>query len=218
MRPDRKRQAGLTIIELVIFMVITGVASAGLLLAMNMGAKYTADPLRRKQAMLIAEAYMEEVRQAAFTLCYPDDANATTATTGAGCASPPGVKVQARAGLVRPYGNVADYVTALGVEQRSFQKAGGNDVDVNGRALGRDSGDAVMGNSSLGAITTTVALNVLPAGDPNAMLGPAGNQISSSADDLRVLRITIKTTYGSGPNDFIQLDGYRTRYAPQFVP
>lgn len=218
MRPDRKRQAGLTIIELVIFMVITGVASAGLMLALNMGAKNSADPLRRKQAMLIAEAYMEEVRQAAFTLCYPDDVNATTATNGAGCATPPGVKVQARAGIARPYGNVADYASALGVAQRSFQKAGGDDVDVNGRALGRDDVNATMGNSSLSAITTTVELNVLPAGDANAMLGPAGKQIFSSADDLRVLRITIKTTYGAGPNDFIQLDGYRTRYAPQFVP
>lgn len=218
MRPDRKRQAGLTIIELVVFMVITGVASAGLMLALNMGAKNTADPLRRKQAMLIAEAYMEEVRQAAFTLCYPDDVNATTATNGAGCVSPPGVKVQARAGIARPYGNVADYASALGTAQRSFQNAGGQDVDVNGRALGRDDANAIMGNSSLGAITTTVALNVLPAGDTNAMLGPVGKQIASSATDLKVLRITITTTYGSGPNDFIQLDGYRTRYAPRFVP
>ena len=218
MRPDRKRQTGLTIIELVIFIVITGVASAGLMLALNMGAKNTADPLRRKQAMLIAEAYMEEVRQAAFTICYPDDANATVANTGAECASPPGVKVQARAGIVRPYGNVADYASALGTAQRSFQNAGGQDVDVNGRALGRDNLNATMGNSSLGAITTTVALNVLPTGDTNAMLGPVGSQIASSAIVLRVLRITVTTTYGSGPNDFIQLDGYRTRYAPRFVP
>lgn len=91
-------------------------------------------------------------------------------------------------------------------------------MDVNGRALGHDDTNATMGNSSLGAITTTLTLNVLPSNDPNAMLGPAGRQISSSDIDLNVLRITIRTTYGSGPNDFIQLDGYRTRYAPRFVP
>jgi MSHA pilin protein MshD len=218
MRLDRTRQTGLTIIELVIFMVVIGVASAGLMLVLNMGAKNTADPLRRKQAMLIAEGYMEEVRQAAFTLCYPEDANATTANAVGQCASPPGVQVQARSGIVRPYGNVADYATALGTPQRSFQKAGGDDVDVNGRALGRDDLDATMGNSSLGAITTTLTLNVLPAGDTNAMLGPAGKQIASSANDLNVLRITVTTRYGSGDNDVIQLDGYRTRYAPRFVP
>lgn len=213
---NRKHQSGLTLIELIIFMVITGVASAGIMLVLNMGATNSVDPLRRKQAMLIAEAYMEEVRQTGFTACYPEDANLTTAKVASDCATAAGkVAVQARAGIVRPYENVADYATALGQAQRSFKPGSGtDDVDVNGRALGRDQSLATMGNSSLGAIVTTVELNVLSGA--SSALGPAGQQISSDANNLNVMRITVRTVYGTGPNDSIQLDGYRTRYAPGF--
>ncbi|HWW70337.1 MAG TPA: type II secretion system protein [Duganella sp.] len=217
MSQNSKREAGLTIIELVIFMVITGVAAAGIMLVLNMGAKNSVDPLRRKQAMLIAEAYMEEVRLAGFTLCYPEDDNAATATLTTQCALP-AVAVQARPGIVRPYSNVADYASKLGEAQRSFQPAGGiADVDVSGRALGLDGADKTMGNSSLAPIVTTVALNVLSSADPADLLGPPGQQISSTAGALNVLQITITTRYGSAPQDEVRLDGYRTRYAPRSV-
>ena len=42
-----KRQRGLTIIELVLFMVIMGVAAAGIIGVLNIGTKSSADPLRR---------------------------------------------------------------------------------------------------------------------------------------------------------------------------
>ncbi|MEV4781006.1 type II secretion system protein [Burkholderia sp. LMU1-1-1.1] len=208
-----KRQRGLTIIELVMFMVIMGVAAAGIIGVLNLSTKSSADPLRRKQAMLIAEAYMEEVQSAGLTFCAPTDANYGAAT----CATPGGVAAfgQRPAGAPRPYASVADYATAPGVEERTFAGADGVDRDVNGRALGRDQNLNTMGNSSLGPITTTVELNVLgPAGSPNGngALGPNGRNIVSAANNLQVLKITIRTTYG--PGEIIQLDGYRTRYAP----
>ncbi|USX12067.1 type II secretion system GspH family protein [Oxalobacteraceae bacterium OTU3CAMAD1] len=210
-----KRQRGLTIIELVLFMVIMGVAAAGIIGVLNIGTKSSADPLRRKQAMLIAEAYMEEVQSAGLTFCAPTDANYGAATTQDGCATPGGVAAfgQRPNGARRPYASVADYVTQPGTPQPSFADANGVDRDVNGSALGLD----VMGNNSLGPITTTVEVNVLgPAGSPNGngALGPNGRNIVSAANNLQVLRITIVTTYGPGLT--IQLDGYRTRYAPTY--
>ncbi|SEN91470.1 MSHA pilin protein MshD [Duganella sp. CF517] len=209
-----KHQRGLTLIELVLFMVIMGVAAAGIIGVLNIGAKASADPLRRKQAMLIAEAFMEEVQLARFTFCVPGDANESTATDQNGCSTPANaVAVRPRpAGMARPYENVADYATALNAEEHTFA-VNGVDTDVNLRALGRDAALNQMGNSSLGPITTTVTLNLVPAGAPlGPTAGPANLRIDS-ATSLEVLQITIITRYG-GPNDVIRLDGFRTRYAP----
>ncbi|HWW69813.1 MAG TPA: type II secretion system protein [Duganella sp.] len=205
-----RRQRGLTIIELVMFMVIMGIAAAGIIGVLNLGTKSSADPLRRKQAMLIAEAYMEEVQLAPFTFCSSDDDPlVATAVTQSDCKIQAGVGTRA-AGAARPYTNVAEYATQLNTPQPTFA-VNGVDRDVNGRALGQDENLNTMGNSSLGAITTTVTLNLLA---PAGALGPNGRQIVSTAINLQALRITIVTRYGNGPNDFIQLDGYRTRYAP----
>lgn len=202
---SRRRQRGLTMIELVMFMVIVGVAAAGIIGVLNIAGQKSADPARRKQAMMIAEALMEEVQLARFTYCDPADPNAATAAKpGDACATP--VTVGVKNGMVRPYANVADYASVLGTDQPSFA-VDGVDRDVNGRALGQFG----VADSALSGIKSTVALNVLDAA--NSL-----NGLTSTAADLRVLRITIKTVYGSGPNDRIELDGYRTRYAPTYVP
>ena len=73
------RQRGLSLIELVMFMVIMGVAAVTVLQLLNISTKASADPVRRKQALLLAEAFMEEVQQARFTFCDPSDLNAATA-------------------------------------------------------------------------------------------------------------------------------------------
>ena len=212
-----KRQRGLTLIELVIFMVIVGAAAAGIMGALNFGAKNSADPLRRKQALMIAEAFMEEVQMARFTYCDPSDPNAVTATNQAACTSP--VIISSKSGLTRPYGNVAYYVAAAGAPQRSFA-VNGVDTDINGRPLGQDASLKTIGNVSLAGMTTNVMLSYLS--DCSTALGPGSGTgscptaITSSASALNVLRITVTTTYG--PNQTVQLDGYRTRYAPNYLP
>jgi MSHA pilin protein MshD len=217
-----KRQSGLTMIELVIFMVIVGVAAAGIIGVLNIGGSHSADPLRRKQALMIAEALMEEVLLARFTYCDPTAANADTAANQAACGAQQ-LAIGIPAGG-RPYGNVANYATAAGVASRTFTVNGsgvGPDLDINGRALGTNAGNATIGNAALAGITTTVTLNYLVANaDPNldTSLGPAGSKITSLNTDIRGLRITLITTYGTGANDFVQLDAYRTRYAPTYLP
>ncbi len=216
-----KRQRGLTIIELVLFMVIMGVAAAGIIGVLNIGAKSSADPLRRKQAMLIAEAYMEEVQLAGLKFCAPTDANYDTATTQDGCATTAGAASvgQRQANAVRPYVSVADYATLLNDPQHTFANPKGVDLDVSDRPLGQGATLTPTGNSSLSGITTTVTLNLLSGAN---RLGPAGVSpigtdgflIGSTPTNLEVLRITITTTYGTDRGDVVTLDGYRTRYAP----
>lgn len=213
-----RRQRGLTIIELVMFIVIMGVAAAGIIGVLNFGTKSSADPLRRKQAMLIAEAYMEEVQLAGLTFCAPSDPNYGTATTVTQCSTAAAVG-QRVAGTPRPFVSVADYATLLNTGQHTFANSDGVDVDVSGRLLGQDGGGATMGNSSLSGITTTVTLNVLSGTDRLGPGGPSpfgmdGFLIGSAPANLEVLHITISTTYGTGGNDVVTLDGYRTRYAP----
>jgi MSHA pilin protein MshD len=213
-----RQQAGLTMIELVLFMVIVGVAAAGIIGVLNIGGRHSADPVRRKQALMIAEAFMEEVLLARFTLCNPDAPNADTAAVVADCAGQQ--LVIGTPGGSRPYGNVANYASAVNTATRSFATSG-VDVDINGRALGTNPGNVTIGNASLAGITTTVTLNYLdPAQDTTVDrgLGPNTRAILSDANNLRGLRITITTTYGPGANDFVRLDAYRTRYAPNYLP
>jgi MSHA pilin protein MshD len=58
---NRTRARGFTLIELIIFIVIVGVALAGILSVMNTVVKSSADPMVRKQAMALADSILEEV-------------------------------------------------------------------------------------------------------------------------------------------------------------
>lgn len=107
-----RRQRGLTLIELIVFIVIVGVALAGVLTVLNLTTRSSADPLLRKQALAIAEAILEEAALQPFTWCDPDDANAATATGYGGCTTPEN-NLAAEAGEARatavPLDNVNDY-------------------------------------------------------------------------------------------------------------
>lgn len=110
-----RRQRGLTLIELIVFIVIVSVALVGVLTVLNVTAKSSADPMIRKQALAIAEAVLEEVMLQPFTWCDPDDTNATTATAYAGCSVATAAQntATAKAGETRggatPLDNVFDY-------------------------------------------------------------------------------------------------------------
>ncbi len=108
----KSSQRGLTLIELVVFIVIVGVALAGVLTVLNYTTRHSADPLLRKQALTIAEALLEEVMLQPFTWCDPDDAAAATATGYAGCATSEN-NLAAEVGEARasatPLDNVNDY-------------------------------------------------------------------------------------------------------------
>lgn len=105
---SRRAQAGVTLIELVLFIVIVGVAVAAILGVMSLTTSNSADPQLRKQALAIAEGMLEEIEGARFTYCAVDDPAAETATSVAGCATAEAPGIQGGT-TQRPYDNVNDY-------------------------------------------------------------------------------------------------------------
>ncbi|MDP3669829.1 MAG: type II secretion system protein [Telluria sp.] len=192
------RQQGLSLVELIAFIVIVSIAVLGVVQLFGLGSRFSADPLARKQALSIAESLLEEVELARFTYCDPDDTRAETATGAfvgaAGCALTL-EDVGSVAGEARPFDNVNDYVSQYNLAQESF-KAGGVLADANLAPVTLDAGRA-------GAYRATLTIV------PEALGGIASGPAPADAD---VLRIRVEVFYGS--TDSVVLEGYRVRYAP----
>ncbi len=103
-----RAQAGVTLIELVLFIVIVGVAVVGILGVMSLTTRNSVDPQLRKQALAIAEGMLDEIEGARFTFCAVNDPAAETATGEAACATKEAFGIQGGA-TQRPYDNVNDY-------------------------------------------------------------------------------------------------------------
>jgi MSHA pilin protein MshD len=203
---ERGRARGVTLLELIVFIVVVSVAVVGVLTALNVSNSASTDPMIQKQALAIAEALLEEVQLQPFTYCDPDDANAATALNAAGCTGgangandesklPLGPEAgETRTDAVTPYDNVSDYnVFCMGptcTPDAAHPTPPASVTDINGSAI-----------NGLGAYTASVAvaqqaLDVIPA-----------------AASL-LITVTVK-----GPSNItVTLDGYRVRYAPNTLP
>ena len=109
---NRTRQCGVSLIELIMFIVIVSTALAGIVSVMNVTTRNSADPLVHKQALAIAESLLEEVELMPFTFCDPDDPAAGAATGVGDCAVPEGLGVEndvSRYDAALPFDNVSDY-------------------------------------------------------------------------------------------------------------
>lgn len=191
-----RRQAGLSMVELIIFIVIISVAVAGVLSVLTYTTGRSADPLQRKQAILLAEALLEEVSLARMTFCHPDDPKAETALNAGQCTTAETVG----GGGTRPYANINDYVSAFGTPA-SFTAG-----DTTGKVT-----DALGNTLAGGQYRAFVTVSA------NATLGPAGAQLTGSATaDTDLLLISVAVEYGNGER--IVLDRLRTRYAPNSTP
>jgi MSHA pilin protein MshD len=152
-------QRGLTLIELIIFIVIVTVALTGVLVVLNITTKSSADPLVRKQMLTIAEGVLEEVQMQAFTWCDPNDPGAATATSAAGCTGgalgandqlklPLTFTVgETRASALSPFDNVADYngaVISSTITGSAFPSGYSATVEVAQEALGGIAASAVL--------------------------------------------------------------------------
>src|SRR4051812_29658062 len=76
---------GFSLIEAVVFIVVLGIAFAGMLILFNQVTKASVDPLVRKQTLAIAASLLEEIQLKPFTYCDPDDSNVFAAGNAAGC-------------------------------------------------------------------------------------------------------------------------------------
>ena len=105
------RQSGLSLVEVVVFIVVLGIGLAGIALLYNQVTRASVDPLVRKQAVAIATSLMEEILLRPFTYCDPDDAAVFTATSPVGCATQEGIGTEGgetRYAVPR-FDNVSDY-------------------------------------------------------------------------------------------------------------
>lgn len=187
---NKHREAGVTLIELVLFIVIISVAVGGILGVMSLVTRNSADPVRHKQALMLAEAFLEEVELAGFTYCEPNTDNADTAKSVADCAAGMAEGFGPETGDSRPYDNVNDYANAPG--NMPFNDPATNELlDSTGRSL----------SSDLPGYAVTVTMK---NEDLNGIQGVAKGDL---------LHITVKVAYDNGQQ--VQLDGYRARYAPQ---
>jgi len=125
------QQRGVSLIELIMFIVIISVALTGILLVMNIVTRSSADPLVHKQALAIAESLLEEVELMPFTFCDPDDASAVTATSTAECTTVEVAGVEndvSRYHATLPFDNVSDY--------GGFGMLSGSIMDITGTNTG----------------------------------------------------------------------------------
>lgn len=108
----RQSQAGISLVEVVVFILVMGIGVVGLLNLMNRTVLHSADPLLQKQALAVAESLLEEVMLQPFTLCDPaayDPATGTCAQAeGAGPETIDGTP-QSRYSPTTPFNNVNDY-------------------------------------------------------------------------------------------------------------
>ncbi|MEJ6003521.1 type IV pilus modification PilV family protein [Paucibacter soli] len=166
------RQQGLTLVELIVFMVVVSAALAGVLqIFVQAGAK-SADPMIRRQALAIAESLLQEVQLMPFTFCDPDDPNVDQAANSADCPTQPesiGPEPgETRYSSSKPFDNVNDY--------QGFNMSGIRDI----------SDTAIAGLEAYSASVTVAAaaLGSIGAGSGDALQitvtvnGPGGETIS----------------------------------------
>lgn len=104
----QRRQSGISLVEVIIFIVVVSVGVAGLMSVMSSVLKYSADPMIRKQAIAVAESLLEEIMLQPFTVCDPDfyDAATGTCTQTEAMGPEPG---EDRYSTTTPFDNVNDY-------------------------------------------------------------------------------------------------------------
>lgn len=198
----RPLQRGISLVELIMFIVIVGIAVAGILAVMNRVTGSSADTLVRKQALAIAESILEEVELMPFTFCDPDDASAVTATSTAGCTTQEGIGPEAgetRYSTATPFDNVSDY------DGCGINTAANPGCDAGGNSGIKDITGTVVGSLNLYNASVAVTPQVIPA--------VGGSPLIPATESLRI------TVTVNGPNnETVVLDGYRTRYSPRSVP
>ncbi|HZE91894.1 MAG TPA: prepilin-type N-terminal cleavage/methylation domain-containing protein [Rhizobacter sp.] len=178
------RQRGLSLIELVVAIMVIGIAVAGVLVVFNQAVRGSDDPVVRKQATAIAESLLTEVLAQPFTFCDPQDAAVTSAASAAGCSVSqdtlgPQPASESRTSLTDPFDNVGDY--------HGFSM-------VNGIRSLDDPSTPIAG---LDAYSAGVAISQAGA---TFGLAPA-----------EALKVVVTVT---GKGQTVVLTGYRVRYAP----
>ena len=202
------KQRGISLVELIMFIVIVSVSLAGILLVMNVTNKSSADPLIHKQALAIAESLLEEVELMPFTYCDPNDPNGNAGdpvlTTGTWSCTPgwsqdvitgPTPNTETRYSTIDPFDNVADYSGCqMNTGPANGCTGGGGIRDINNNPIGPAAG------YSASVVITRIGTTLVPA--------------LPTADTALLIAVTVTGSDGLP----VVLEGIRTRYSPNGVP
>ncbi len=193
------KQRGVTLVELIVFIVIVSTALVGVLKILEVTNRGSVDPMLSKQALSIAESLLIEIEQQPFTYCDPDDTAAATASSESACtngqnnsggALGPTPSAENRYSNTNPFDNVADYngFTMPDANCAGICNAGGN-------------GSGTVIDTSLTGYSASVAITRV-----------GGSALFPSIASDAALKITVTVT---GPaNTTVSLIGYKVRYAP----
>ena len=155
--PGQARQQGISLIELIMFIIIVSIGVVALLAVYSTTSRKSADPMIQKQMLAIAEALLEEVESKPFTYCETNDANATTAASAASCATTPEAMgpegAESRSGAT-PFDNVNDYGPSLVISP--ITDVAGNAIS----GLGAYAATIAVAASALNGIAATDALQI----------------------------------------------------------
>lgn len=194
-----RRQVGMSLIEVVVFIIVLGIGFTGMLVLYNQITKGSVDPMVRKQALALASSLLEEIELHAFTYCDPDDPKVYTATaaTAAECTA---------AAYVEGIGpNTLPLSTA---ETRYAAPRFDNVNDYHGFEMGAGTGNPMLtidSNPIVGLDDYRVAVGILNAGGD-----PSLPNVAVPEDALRIIVVVEHLPTGLSVN----LQGYRLRYAP----
>lgn len=194
-------QRGISLIELIMFIVIVSVALAGIMVVMNVTTKSSADPLVHKQALAIAESLLEEVALMPYTICDPNDVNAASAVTAADCTG--GVGGAYDEGKL-PLG--PETISGVLETRHSATDPFDNVSDYNGFTSAADGGIKDIANNpvaGLGGYQATVSVAPATVGSIAAASG---------------VSVSITVSVAGPDNVAVVVEGVRTRYAPRTLP
>lgn len=162
-------QRGLTLVELIVFMVVVSAALAGVLQIFVQAGASSADPMVRRQALASAEALMQEVQLMPFTFCDPNDAAVDTATAAGDCTLAEAIGPEA--GETRYGGTQFDNVN----DYHGFSMSGIKDISntattgLEGYSASVSVAAAALGSISAGGDALQITVTVT---------GPGGHSVS----------------------------------------
>ncbi|MGE5452269.1 MAG: type IV pilus modification PilV family protein [Acidobacteriota bacterium] len=187
------RSGGFTLVELMVIIVVLGIAAATLTTASVRSAEMSASMLVEQQALMVANSMLDEVRAMPFTYCDLNSANVGTAANQGACAIPeplfpvlgpePG---ESRLGALLRFDHVTDY-NGLVIPANTLRDASGNLVTLNLPAV------------------ANCAIRVLVAPQAIASVPPIPN--------TEAVRITVIVGCPGQLNP-VTVDAVRIRYAP----
>ena len=197
-RAQRARARGFTLLDVLLVIVLLGIAAAAMTTISARLSAQTAETLKMRQSLTFAQGLLDEVRHMPFSYCDPNDARARLATGaflgGTGCASlvdglgpEPG---ESRYNAANRFDSVSDY--------QGFAMPGPGCAglcDVNGLLLN------AIGPLVGCSVLTTLAVQALPG---IAALDGNGR--------AQALRIVVAVTCPGAPA--VYAEGLRVRHAP----